>query len=88
MTAIVRELQEVIKARKPAPDWSDRVIGSLKNEPAFEDMLALVGRYATRTGRRRINPREVSAEKRSYQYPLFHLTAGRFVEPAKHQPAS
>jgi hypothetical protein len=41
MTAMVRESQEVIKARKPAPDWLERVIGSVKDEPAFEDMLAL-----------------------------------------------
>ncbi len=43
MTAIeeaVRELQEVIKARNPAPNWLDRVIGSQKDEPAFDDVLA------------------------------------------------
>ena len=44
MTAIenaVRELQEQMKARKPSSDWLDRVIGSMKDEPAFDDVLAL-----------------------------------------------
>jgi hypothetical protein len=36
----VRELQEAINARKPAPDWLDRVIGSMKDEPAFDEVLA------------------------------------------------
>jgi hypothetical protein len=43
MTAIeqtVRELQETINTRKPAPDWLDRVIGSMKDEPAFDEVLA------------------------------------------------
>jgi len=43
MTAVeeaVRELQEAIRARKPAADWLDRVIGSMKDEPAFDDALA------------------------------------------------
>jgi hypothetical protein len=43
MTAVeeaVRELQEAIRARKPAADWLDRVIGSMKDEPAFDDVLA------------------------------------------------
>jgi hypothetical protein len=31
---------EVMKAGKPAPDWLDRVIGSMKDEPAFEEALA------------------------------------------------
>jgi hypothetical protein len=37
----VRELQETINSRKPAPDWLDRVIGSMKDEPAFDEVLAL-----------------------------------------------
>jgi hypothetical protein len=44
MTALegtVRELQEAMKARHPAPDWLDRVIGSMKDEPAFDEVLAL-----------------------------------------------
>ena len=44
MTALeeaVRELQEAMKARKPASDWLDRVIGSMKDEPAFDEVLAL-----------------------------------------------
>ena len=43
MTALeeaVCELQEAIQVRKPAPDWLDRVIGSMKDEPAFEEVLA------------------------------------------------
>jgi hypothetical protein len=36
----VRELQEAIKQGKPTPDWLDRVIGSMKDEPAFDEMLA------------------------------------------------
>jgi len=36
----VRELQETMKARTPAPDWLDRVIGSMKDEPAFDEILA------------------------------------------------
>ena len=36
----VRELQEAISARKPAPDWLDRVIGSMRDEPAFAEVLA------------------------------------------------
>ena len=40
MEEVVRELQEMVKARKPDPDWLDRVIGSMKDEPAFEEVLA------------------------------------------------
>lgn len=43
MTALeeaVCELQNDIATRKPAPDWLDRVIGSMKDEPAFDDVLA------------------------------------------------
>ena len=36
----VRELQEAMHARKPAADWLDLVIGSLKDEPAFDEVLA------------------------------------------------
>jgi hypothetical protein len=36
----VRTLQEEMKARKPAPDWLERVIGSMQNEPAFDQVLA------------------------------------------------
>jgi len=36
----VRELQEALNARKPAPDWLDHVIGSMKDEPAFDEVLA------------------------------------------------
>jgi hypothetical protein len=43
MTALedaVRELQQAMRARPPAPDWLDRVIGSMKDEPAFDEVLA------------------------------------------------
>jgi hypothetical protein len=36
----VRELREAMNARKPAPDWLDRVIGSMKDEPAFDEVVA------------------------------------------------
>ncbi len=36
----LRELQEAMKTRNPAPDWLDRVIGSMKDEPAFDEVLA------------------------------------------------
>ena len=37
----VRELQQALQARKPAPEWLDRVISSMKDEPAFDEVLAL-----------------------------------------------
>ena len=43
MTALeeaIRELQEAMKARYTAPDWLERVIGSMKDEPAFDEVLA------------------------------------------------
>ena len=43
MTALeeaVRELQHAIKARSPAPNWLDHVVGSMKDEPAFDEVLA------------------------------------------------
>jgi hypothetical protein len=43
MTALeetVRELQDSMNARMPAADWLDRVIGSMKDEPAFDEVLA------------------------------------------------
>jgi hypothetical protein len=36
----VRQLQEALNLRKPAPDWLDRLIGSMKDEPAFDEVLA------------------------------------------------
>jgi hypothetical protein len=44
MTALeeaVCELREATKARKPAADWLDSVIGSMKDEPAFDEVVAL-----------------------------------------------
>jgi hypothetical protein len=43
MTALedaMRELQEAMKARHPTSDWLDRVIGSMKDVPAFDEVLA------------------------------------------------
>jgi hypothetical protein len=40
MEEAVRALQKLIKARRTAPDWLERVIGSMKDEPAFNDVLA------------------------------------------------
>ena len=43
MTALeeaVRELQEAMQGRKPSANWLDRVIGSMKDEPAFDEVLA------------------------------------------------
>jgi hypothetical protein len=36
----VRKLQEAIASRQPAPDWLERVAGSMKDEPAFDEVLA------------------------------------------------
>jgi hypothetical protein len=36
----VRQLQEAMRAREPASDWLDRMIGSMKDEPAFDEVLA------------------------------------------------
>ena len=33
-------MQEAMKARNLSPDWLDRVIGSMKDEPAFDEVLA------------------------------------------------
>ena len=36
----VRELQDAMLARQPVADWLGRVIGSMKDEPAFDEVLA------------------------------------------------
>ena len=36
----MHELQDAMNARKPAADWLDCVIGSMKDEPAFDEVLA------------------------------------------------
>ena len=46
----VRELQEAMNTRKPAPDWLDRVIGSMTDESAFDEVLAY-GRAIRQAGR-------------------------------------
>jgi hypothetical protein len=35
----VRELQRIIFSRAPAPNWLERVTGSMKDEPAFAEVL-------------------------------------------------
>lgn len=40
LEAAVRELQQAMQQRKPAADWLERVVGSMKDEPAFEEVLA------------------------------------------------
>jgi hypothetical protein len=43
MTALeeaVRDLQEAMQARKPSADWLQHVIGSMKDEPAFDEVLS------------------------------------------------
>jgi hypothetical protein len=37
--AAVCDLQRRLDLQVPAPDWLDRVIGSFKDEPAFEEVL-------------------------------------------------
>ena len=37
--ADVRDLQRRMDSRVPAADWLERVIGSFKDEPAFEEVL-------------------------------------------------
>jgi hypothetical protein len=36
----VCDLQTEMRTRKPEPDWLDRVIGSMKDEPAFDEVVA------------------------------------------------
>ena len=36
----VRDLQEALRTRRPADDWLDRVIGSMKDDPEFDEVLA------------------------------------------------
>ena len=40
MEEAVRELREAMNGRTPVPDWLDRVIGSMKDETAFDEVLA------------------------------------------------
>ena len=35
----VRELRDAMISRQSTPDWLDRVIGSMKDEPAFDEVL-------------------------------------------------
>lgn len=46
----VRELQDAVNARTPKVDWLERVIGSMKDEPAFDEVLAY-GRAAREADR-------------------------------------
>ena len=61
MEEAVRELQETMKARKPADDWLDHVIGSMKDEAAFDEVLAYGRAIRHRTGQPRIKHHEVPA---------------------------
>jgi hypothetical protein len=37
--AAVRELQRRLDSQTRAPNWLERIIGSFKDEPAFEEVL-------------------------------------------------
>jgi len=37
--AAVRELQQLVAARVPAPNWLERVTRSMNDEPAFTEVL-------------------------------------------------
>ena len=37
--ADVRDLRQRLDSHAPAPNWLERVIGSFKDEPAFEEVL-------------------------------------------------
>ena len=37
----VREIQRRLATLPPAPDWLEQIIGSCKDEPAFEEAMAL-----------------------------------------------
>lgn len=37
----ISELQRRLAALPPAPDWLEQIIGSCKDEPAFEEAMAL-----------------------------------------------
>jgi hypothetical protein len=36
----VRELQEAMRSREPSPEWLERVIGSMKGEAEFGEVVA------------------------------------------------
>ena len=36
----VRDLQDAMSARQPADNWLDHVIGSMKDDPDFDEVLA------------------------------------------------
>lgn len=36
----VQELRSIVLARKPVPNWLDRLTGSMQDDPAFEEVLA------------------------------------------------
>ena len=37
---VVRELRDAMQTRKVRADWLDHVIGTMKDEPAFDEVLA------------------------------------------------
>jgi hypothetical protein len=38
--AAVAELREHLLIQPPAPDWLEQIIGSFKDEPAFDELIA------------------------------------------------
>jgi hypothetical protein len=48
--AAVRELQRLLAAHTPAANWLEKVTGSMKGEPAFEEVL-YYGRAARQADR-------------------------------------
>ncbi len=40
LEAAVAELQRNQLVQRPAPDWLEQIIGSFKDEPTFEEVLA------------------------------------------------
>ena len=40
LEAQVRDLEKAMQARSPAQNWLDQVIGTMKDEPAFDEVLA------------------------------------------------
>jgi hypothetical protein len=40
LEAAVAELQRNQLIQRPAPDWLEQIVGSFRDEPAFEEVLA------------------------------------------------
>ncbi len=37
----VAEIKRELDSRSPSPDWLDQIIGSFKDEPAFDEVIRL-----------------------------------------------